>query len=332
MAAQPSHQPPPAAALLLAAAALAAVLLPHGANATSRGPRPNQQPPAPHLPFPGVPGVVYLDPVAGVQTYRELQVSYWRTVMSKNAAESPADPTTVNRPPNFGCPKVPPQFTTDNVETYLITGSFFNFSESFPITRTCDNIPANTRVVLDLVNDVEWYSPPINSNNYPTGGVRLSPDSLASLPPAIVKLDPSCVLGTINGFQVPDAGSLFHATPFIPNMDLSAGFYQVDVAVNGITTSGPGADRLLRLGEKNTDFADAGYYIVFPKGFPKGFYVFEFGVAEGCTQPARSWWRSGTNTTSHACWPNPATCAGECETFPSGGVPSFTWRYTINVH
>ncbi|KAG2444380.1 hypothetical protein HXX76_001136 [Chlamydomonas incerta] len=276
-------------------------------------------PPA-YPPTISVAGVDILNP-KDVQQYRRAHVTYWRTVLSKPAGSSPANPNPPNPPANFACPKATDfdrayGYEQDGpmgvrkggkdgkdgkdkampADTYLITGSISGSNTTFPIRRSC-TLPVGRRVILNIYNDFEWYSPPLDYSL--TGlmppGVRLSPASISSLAQASSAVNASrCVFATINGTRVPDIAKFYQASPFVPDMDISAGFYQLLRDVAGFNLNGTAAARLYRNGINNTDFADAGYYLVFPRGLPRGRHAVRFGILPNCTTLATSFFREGT--------------------------------------
>ncbi|KAG2449165.1 hypothetical protein HYH02_005912 [Chlamydomonas schloesseri] len=339
-----------AAPAVLAAAALLLLLLAPTAHATdspSYDDSKRRWPAEPYPPTISVAGVDVLNP-RDVQQYRQAHVTYWRhvgvtvngvgawlgvfnrTVMSKPADASPANPAPVSPPANFACPKAtaydwPYEYEEDagkgskdrkggkdskgkdnkkkpkkpqGEDTFLITGSLL--AAPGTINRSC-SLPARRRVILNVLDDVEWYAPTIDytqsSPQLVPQGVRLSPSSLRSLAQVNIELAnaSSCVFLSINGTQVPNITSFFHVSPYVPDMDIAPGFFQVVRQVNNINVTGDkAAQELLRKGKNNTDFADAGYYLIFPRGLPIGRHTLRFGLRAGCSLAAgRTFFREG---------------------------------------
>ncbi|KAG2447112.1 hypothetical protein HYH02_007860 [Chlamydomonas schloesseri] len=234
---------------------------------------PSAQPVDPTI---SVVGVDVLSP-EDVQQYRQAHITYWRTVLSKPADASPVNPSPPKPLPNFACPKATESTYADYgraqngkgskgkasraPDTYLITGSIFGPNTTFPIRRSC-TLPPGRRVILNIYNDFEWYSPPLDYSlsGLVPAGVRLSPASISSLAQASSAVNASaCVFITINGTQVPDIASFYQVSPFVSDMDIAPGFYQLLRDVLGVNLNGTAAGRLYRNGIRRTGTWAASY-------------------------------------------------------------------------
>lgn len=218
-------------------------------------------------------------------------------------------------------------------DTYLITGSVANPHTPMPVHRKC-YIPAGKKVILDVMDDFKYYAPPLTSYSPPFStvvprGVRLTPDSMVSMVHAAVQVrnPDDCLYARINGQPVKDLPNYYHVA-HTDDMDLAGGFLKVHSEVRGVAT--PAHKKLHDKGFKNTDFASAGWFLIFPKGFPKGKHEIEFGWHK-CHRVGGPWWRSGKYYDGKCgCWPN-AHCYGECSQFPAYGETTYGWKYSLTV-
>ncbi|KAG2483275.1 hypothetical protein HYH03_017872 [Edaphochlamys debaryana] len=279
-------------------------------------------------------GAQVLSPEGNTEVYRDAHVAYWRTVMGLPFELTPANPDNDDR----SCPRVPSGFTPGGKPTYLITGSLFGGATQFPIRRSC-SLPRGGRVILNIANDAEWFAPPIDySQSSPfliDPYVRLTATSLLSLAQTYTTVNASdCVSFTLNNETLRNIASFYHVGKFVNDMDISPGFFEAVAFDNQIAADPNDEDQaeLLDNGIRNTDFGDAGWYLIFPRGMPQGTHRLSFGF-RACEAPAagRDFWRYGTNTLTGECFPDPVACRADLVNVGPLTLPDAQWEYTITV-